>query len=173
MRAFITTLFVLGLLTLLGAVGMGAFIAQSSTDVASQPQVLAAQTATNDDVAAIDQIRVANGQAEVAFSAALQQIAELRAKDMRDTGYYAHTSPSGQTFIDYLTTDAYACENLQLQTTDDLEAALGSWLQSQSHKDCVLHSDVTQAGVAVLAYDTVVYGVRPQTNYVFVLILSQ
>lgn len=79
--------------------------------------------------------------------------AQQRALDMQRDGYYAHVNPAtGGTFVDSLQevdfTHSYACENLNLTFSDDPWATVEDWLQSPSHKACLMSDDVRYAGYA-------------------------
>lgn len=80
----------------------------------------------------------------------LEQAAKMKAEDMAEKSYFAHTSPEGKTPWDWL--DAvgyeysYAGENLAVNFVDS-EDVMRAWMKSQSHRDNILNGSFTEIGI--------------------------
>jgi len=81
----------------------------------------------------------------------LDEVARMKAQDMVEKGYFAHTSPQGVTpwywFKRAGYNFSYAGENLAVNFTEssDVEEA---WLASPSHKANILNKRFTEIGIA-------------------------
>ena len=137
-------------------------------------EVLAAQDVVYEDefTSLINKARVDGVSTKLSTSTELNDVAKLRANDMVLNDYYSHESPTGVTFENYLNGKVFACENLQLQTSNDKQSAVDAWLSSSSHRGCLMNSSVTEVGTAVVEYDTVYLEGKYQTTYIFVMIAS-
>lgn len=97
--------------------------------------------------------RTSRGLKPVERDATLTAVAQQRAKDMADNHYYAHESPSGKYFYDifkeYDYTVRYGCENLDLQFEIAADIYVQDWLNSKSHRECMLTESITRVGSAV------------------------
>lgn len=101
----------------------------------------------------INEQRSESSHIRLATHQKLALVAQQRALDMQQDAYYAHINPAtGGTFVDSLQdvdfTYSYACENLNLTFSDDARATVEDWLQSPSHKACLMSDDVRYAGYA-------------------------
>ena len=82
----------------------------------------------------------------------LDQAAQAKADDMLAKGYFAHTTPSGQTPWDFITKAGYnylmAGENLAVNFTqaEDVETA---WMNSPGHKANILNKNFEQIGIGI------------------------
>lgn len=83
----------------------------------------------------------------------LDQIAELRMKDMFAKQYFEHTSPSGETAQKLTETVGYdyviVGENIALGNFDGDQGLVTAWMNSPGHRANILNSRYTELGVAV------------------------
>jgi len=81
----------------------------------------------------------------------LQRAAQLKAEDMAERGYFAHTTPDGKTPWYWLEQAGYvfaaAGENLAVNFVDS-EDVTEAWMNSPKHKDNILESGFTEIGIA-------------------------
>lgn len=98
----------------------------------------------------VNQIRKENGLAELTYDWELCRVARIKSQDMKDNGYFSHTSPTyGSPFqmmksfgIRYKS----AGENIAKgQTTP--EAVVNAWMNSSGHRANILSSSFTHIGV--------------------------
>lgn len=97
--------------------------------------------------------RQANGVNALQENSLLDQVAQLKAKDMFAGNYWAHVSPSGvtpwfwydQAGYKYI----YAGENLA-RDFDTSSGVLDGWMNSPTHRDNLLSPNYTEIGVAVV-----------------------
>jgi uncharacterized protein YkwD len=108
---------------------------------------------------AINSARTSNGLPALAVNGCVVYVAQLRSNDMASQGYFAHTSPSGQTAFGLLDSFAvpygWAGENLARNNYPDDESvaiAIRDLMASQGHRDNILNPHYTEMGVAV-AFD--------------------
>jgi hypothetical protein len=100
-----------------------------------------------------NETRVERGLNPLTESAKLDEAALLKARDIMENDYFAHTSPSGlspwywfqQTGYSF----KYAGENLAIGFLDS-EEVNQAWLDSPSHRENLLNEDYTEIGLAVL-----------------------
>ena len=98
----------------------------------------------------VNEERRAVGLSELKLSGELSNVAELKAKDMRDQGYFSHTSPTyGSPFemmetfgIHYKT----AGENIA-KGQRSVEQVMKEWMNSSGHRANVLNERYTHLGV--------------------------
>lgn len=89
----------------------------------------------------------------------LDTIAQKRATDMKENGYYAHKSPAGSYFYDYfeghgIDKDTASCENLLLQKSGLTRNEVNNhWNESESHNAC-LKARHTAYGYAEIPFDS-------------------
>lgn len=124
----------------------------------------------------INDKRAKAGLKQLTQSTQLDQVADLRAADMSNEAYYAHRSPTGELFDDVMTQQGitnvgYACENLNMAETSDPAQFLNSWLNSDSHRQCLLNDRLDSAGYAITKIH-VSNGI-PLNQYVVVAIYTQ
>jgi hypothetical protein len=95
--------------------------------------------------------RTANSEQALTRNSTLDEAARMKAEDMANLGYFAHTSPSGITPWHWFDQAGYyfiyAGENLAINFTEstDLESA---WLDSPTHRANILNSRFTEIGIA-------------------------
>lgn len=101
--------------------------------------------------------RIDNDVPTLTVNDRLQYAAQLKAADMAEYGYFAHTSPSGKNpwywFDKAGYNYRYAGENLAIDFYETKEVA-EAWMDSPSHRKNMLNSNYTEIGIAV---DTGVY----------------
>lgn len=91
-------------------------------------------------------------------STELDQLAQLRADDMAQRGYYAHQTPDGKYFYDYLEKFGYSrstsgCENLLLDRSGLSRQQVNQiWRASPKHLDC-LNAAHTEFGYTEALFD--------------------
>lgn len=82
----------------------------------------------------------------------LNRVAALKAKDMADKGYFAHTSPEGKAPWYWFTLVGYsyesAGENLAVDFTDSTDVTL-AWMNSPTHKANILKNAYTEIGTGI------------------------
>ncbi len=97
--------------------------------------------------------RAQNGIAPLAWSETLEEAARLKAEDMANSGYFAHTSPTGVTpwfWLEQVEYEfIYAGENLAIDFTES-DIVHQAWLDSPSHRDNVLGKNFTEIGIAAI-----------------------
>ncbi len=97
--------------------------------------------------------RSQNDVAPLKVNALLEQAAQLKAQDMADRGYFAHTSPDGKTpwywleQVGYKYT--YAGENLAVNFFESADVS-DAWMNSPSHRANIVKKDYTEIGVGVV-----------------------
>jgi uncharacterized protein YkwD len=108
----------------------------------------------------INEQRVKAGLRSLRFSGRLRQAALGHSRDMVQEGYFEHTSPSGETFIDRITRTGYlrgarrwlVGENLiwggGSQSTP--QALVGNWMGSPAHRANLLRARFREVGVAAV-----------------------
>lgn len=101
-----------------------------------------------------NQSREASGLKPLAESTALDKAAEMKAEDMVQNQYFAHTSPEGITpwhwFSEIGYAYKYAGENLAIGFIDSKEV-YQAWLNSPSHRENLLNPNYKEVGTAILS----------------------
>lgn len=127
----------------------------------SSPAVAGATTYVSSDAQPLtnilNQTRQDAAVVPVTEDSRLMDLAKMRAKDMVDRQYYAHQTPEGNNFADFLNTvglhsDLTSCENLLLTTVNQPYSMIGEWLASPAHRACMLDENMTRVGVASVDY---------------------
>jgi len=96
--------------------------------------------------------RTANKEATLTVNPILNKAAEMKANDMAEKGYFAHTSPEGKTpwywlgevHYEY----QYAGENLAINFTDSKDVT-SAWMASPTHKANIVKENYTEMGTGV------------------------
>ncbi len=133
---------------------------------AASPQVKSASTSDlrfsskegapdpNEIFKLVNRARQSQGLEALLANSELSIVAEERASDMAANNYYAHQSPGGKFYYDAFESKGfyteYSCENLDLEFTKDPAVYVSDWLESSSHRDCLLNPAVAEAGYAVI-----------------------
>jgi len=102
----------------------------------------------------VNQVRRENSLAVLKENERLDQAARMKAEDMAENNYFAHTSPQGispwhwfeSAGYDY----KYAGENLAMDFTT-VKSAHEAWMKSQTHRDNILSSKYNEIGVAIVS----------------------
>lgn len=85
-------------------------------------------------------------------SAVLNTIAEMKARDMAEKGYFAHTSPEGKNPWYWFALGGYAYEsageNLAVNFSDSRDVTR-AWMNSPGHKANILKNTFTEIGTGV------------------------
>ncbi|MFB4211008.1 CAP domain-containing protein [Shouchella sp. JSM 1781072] len=97
-------------------------------------------------------IRTSYGLKPFTWSDDVAQVAYNHSKDMHDEEYFDHVSPIHGTLLDRFhaghVSFAEAGENIAFNYVDGI-AAVGGWLNSDSHRVVLLHEEFTDLGVGV------------------------
>jgi hypothetical protein len=100
-----------------------------------------------------NQDRGLNGVTKLNWSPTLEKAAKLKAEDMLENSYFAHTSPSGLTPWHWLNevnyNFVYAGENLAVDFTESQNVE-NAWLNSPKHKENIMNSNFTEIGIATV-----------------------
>ncbi|GAB3311387.1 hypothetical protein GCM10027451_23270 [Geodermatophilus aquaeductus] len=102
-------------------------------------------------LALVNQERAAAGCAPVAADAALAGVARAHSVDMRDRGYFSHTTPEGLDPFDRARAAGvgYArAENIARGQADPA-AVMDAWMNSPGHRANILDCSLTKLGVGV------------------------
>jgi hypothetical protein len=98
-----------------------------------------------------NRVRLAEAKPELAVSEVLTLAAQLKADDMAQKGYFAHTSPEGKTPWHWLQTAGYkyqtAGENLAVNFVDSSDVH-NAWLNSPTHRANIVRDGFTEIGIA-------------------------
>lgn len=125
-------------------------MSQASFIVSRMPQVAAVISSVLVELANTD--RQAQGLATLVVSPVLTLVAEAKAADMAEKGYFAHTSPEGLTPWHWFKENGYqftyAGENLAIDFNEsaDIERA---WMNSPTHRANIVGTQFTEIGIAV------------------------
>lgn len=100
---------------------------------------------------AVNEIRYNHGLPVLIRDKELDRIAQLKADDMAENNYFAHTSPTGITNYDLFSQNIpnfkYYGENLAENFTD-VQETVGAWVLSPEHLANIYNIDYIRAGVA-------------------------
>jgi len=99
----------------------------------------------------INKTRISYGVEPLIFSPDLESIADMRVAEMSKSYHYSHTRQDGSNFVLLLPQEQkqkYACENLQLQSSDSVEESIRAWMGSTAHRECLLNESITFAGLS-------------------------
>jgi len=101
----------------------------------------------------VNQTRQSLGVGALTESEELNTAAQMKAEDMAQNEYFAHTSPSGVTpwtwFLKAGYNYKYAGENLAIGFFES-EEVFQAWLNSPSHRDNLINPNYKEIGTAVL-----------------------
>lgn len=95
--------------------------------------------------------RASNGAPSLTRNSILDTAAKLKAEDMANLQYFAHTSPNGITpwhwfnKVGYYFT--YAGENLAIDFTESTDVE-NAWLNSPKHRENIMSNNFTEIGIA-------------------------
>lgn len=102
----------------------------------------------------VNEARSSNGLSPLTLNTELSNVARIRSQDMKDKGYFSHTTPTyGSPFdmmksfgISYKT----AGENIAKGYATP-EAVVAGWMNSEGHRENILKSSFTEIGVGYVA----------------------
>jgi len=143
----------------------GAVSAPAATSVPSPVGGAAGQEFT-----LINQDRIANGVRTLSWSATLARVAQYRAQDMLDRGYFSHYDPAtGQlAFVELFRSwgIAYttAGENIAWSTDPSMAGINTMLMNSPEHRDNILNPAYSRAGLGVASNGTKVIVVEVFSN---------
>src|SRR3990167_302010 len=96
--------------------------------------------------------RLAQNINPLTFNPVLAEAAQLKANDMAEKSYFAHTSPEGKTPWYWFTEGGYkflyAGENLAVNFVDS-EDVVRAWMNSEGHRANILNDKFTEIGIAM------------------------
>lgn len=100
----------------------------------------------------INEERQAQNLQTLAVNPVLNKAAEMKAKDMAQYGYFAHTSPEGKTPWYWLERVGYqyqyAGENLAVNFSDSKDLTI-AWMNSPTHKANIEKENYTEVGTGI------------------------
>jgi len=141
-EASVAVIFGIALVLLLISAGTDIYINKTDMTAAVLPAVLV--DLTND-------VRQSNGEMTLSRNSTLDEAAQMKANDMANYGYFAHTSPNGVTpwywFSQVGYNFSYAGENLAIDFTESVDVE-NAWLNSPTHKANILNDKFTEIGIA-------------------------
>jgi uncharacterized protein YkwD len=142
------------------ALAGSASAAASCPDADSQAQALSTAQIESSLTCLINEQRTSRGVRPVQSDAALRAAAQSHSSEMVSDSYFAHTSPTGLTFIDRITQAGYTRgarswtvgENLVWGsgTQSTPNSLVTSWMNSPPHRENLLRGRYRQVGVAVV-----------------------
>lgn len=102
----------------------------------------------------VNQQRSARGMAELSGDPELTRLAQLKAEDMAENGYFSHQSPTYGSAFDMMQAAGIsyrsAGENIARgQSTP--EAVMNSWMNSAGHRENILSTSYTSIGIGCAA----------------------
>ena len=120
------------------------------TEVPDMDEAIPQNEIAREMLAQVNQQRRNAGLSELSLSQELTKVATVKAEDMRDQGYFSHTSPTyGSPFdmmkefgINYRT----AGENIA-KGQKSVEAVMNGWMNSTGHRANILNGNFNKLGV--------------------------
>lgn len=113
-----------------------------------------ASITTSEILALTNASRIEAGVPALSMNSKLNQATQLKAQDMINNNYFAHTSPSGVKPWSFLKQAGYdyqaAGENLAMDFTDAASVHT-AFMNSSSHKKNIMNEKYTEMGISVLA----------------------
>jgi len=107
-------------------------------------------------VAGINAQRAAAGLPLLQLDPELVTVARERSSDMAQEGYFAHVSPTGETFSSLMQAQGVPCswcgENIAYNNYPDdqtVAVVLSAWMASSGHRDNILRPTFSRVGVGV------------------------
>jgi uncharacterized YkwD family protein/spore coat assembly protein SafA len=119
------------------------------------PQVSSAVTSFESEVVRlVNEIRVQNGLKPLTANWELSRVARYKSQDMRDQGYFSHTSPTYGTPFQMIKSFGLsfrtAGENIAKGYATP-QAVVNGWMNSSGHRANILNASYTQIGVGYVA----------------------
>jgi uncharacterized protein YkwD len=124
----------------------------SSQSAAASSNILAMEQAS---LALLNQERAQQGLASLPMDSTLQQVARLKSEDMSANNYFAHNSPTYGSAADMLNSIGYDYRGVgeNLAHYEDVYTANNALMSSEGHRQNILGSQWTKAGVGVALDD--------------------
>lgn len=140
-------------LCILGYAAYGAVFAQSPEELDQSEIEEQIHEEVNDR-------REDHGVETLTYDERIGEIAEYHSEDMSENDYYSHNSPGGEGISDRFQKFNYSCEvygeNIRLHTeiygkteSEIAETAVKSWMNSDGHRENILHSEFSRQGIGV------------------------
>ena len=111
------------------------------------------QTYINEILVLTNEQRAEHNLPELSLNSALCKIAELRAADMADNGYFDHVSPIGETALsllqEYQIFHFSSAENIGRGDVS-CERMVEGWMGSESHRKTILSKSYHQLGIGIV-----------------------
>ena len=102
----------------------------------------------------VNEIRVQKGLKELTYNWELSRVARFKSQDMKDNGYFSHTSPvygtPFQMMKNFGITYRSAGENIA-RGQKSPQAVVDAWMNSSGHRANILSTSFTQIGVGYVA----------------------
>ena len=119
------------------------------------PQVSSAVTSFESEVVRlVNEIRAQNGLKPLTANWELSRVARYKCQDMRDQGYFSHTSPTYGTPFQMIKAFGLsfriAGENIAKGYATP-QAVVNGWMNSSGHRANILNASYTQIGVGYVA----------------------
>lgn len=115
-----------------------------------------AQRNSNDDgiqvVTLVNKQRAQAGMAQLTYSQEVSDIAYLKAKDMADSNYFEHNSPTYGTVADMFKNNEIKYRALGENIAKGYktpEEVVNAWMNSSAHKENILFADYTEIGIGI------------------------
>lgn len=105
---------------------------------------------TKEVIRLVNEIRVQNGLGKLTEDWQLSRVAQYKSQDMKDNGYFSHTSPTYGSPFDMMKSFGIsyksAAENIAKgQATP--QQVVNAWMNSQGHRANILNKNYTHIGV--------------------------
>lgn len=102
----------------------------------------------------VNRYRAQNGLAALTLDSGLCQVAQTKAQDMHDSGYFAHESPNYGTPFEMMSffgiSYKAAGENIAMGYSSP-QAVVEGWMNSEGHRANILSSSFTKMGLGYVA----------------------
>lgn len=102
----------------------------------------------------VNEIRTQNGLHELTYNWELSRVARYKSQDMKDNGYFSHTSPvygsPFQMMKNFGITYRSAGENIARGQRSP-QAVVTAWMNSSGHRANILNASFTEIGVGYVA----------------------
>lgn len=132
---------------------------QNASDVTPKTDTSAEDNKTVSDyekevVNLVNNIRKEYGLSPLKLNSELSAVARLKSSDMREKGYFSHTSPTYGSPFDMMKTFGIkyrtAGENIAMGYRTP-QAVVDGWMNSKGHRENILNSSFTEIGVGYIA----------------------
>lgn len=112
----------------------------------------------NEVLSIVNKIRIDNNLSPLIIDDNLQNVARLKANDLVENNYFAHTSPVYGSPFEMLKSNSisYKTASENIAGNSNLEEAVNSWISSESHRKNILSNDYNYTGIGVV--NSVTYG---------------